>query len=80
MARFYFDIEAGGASVRDKKGLEIDSLESVRNGAISALSDMASQAPSDVNHSAFVVGVRDENNHPILRVTLAVDIEWVRPT
>ena len=77
---FYFDIDLGGASVRDKKGLEVDSLEAVRNGAISALSDAAIQTPSGVNHSAFVVGVRDENDNPVLRVTLALDVEWVRPT
>jgi hypothetical protein len=79
MTRFYFDTDDGSNSIRDEDGIEANSLEAVRNEAISVLSDFAAEVPIGVNQRVFAVQGRDDVGHPILGATLALNIEWLRP-
>jgi hypothetical protein len=75
VGRFYFEIHNGDQFVRDDKGVEIDDMQMVRDGAIGALRDMAHDALPIGDHRIFSVQVRDEKDVVILKATFTLEAQ-----
>jgi hypothetical protein len=77
VARYYFDIDDGEHSITDDEGTEADSLQIVRNEAISVLPDIAREELPDGDYRVFAIQVRDEMKRPIFKATLTLRAEWL---
>lgn len=76
MPRFFFDTHDGKRSVRNKAGLELESLEAAKAVARAALADMVRDARTDPDRRTFIVSVTDEAGQVVVRTTLSMVSEY----
>ncbi|UVO35750.1 hypothetical protein KUL72_31000 [Bradyrhizobium arachidis] len=65
MKKYYFDIRDGSQFIRDDEGLELPNIESARQEATTALSEMAREWGRGRPQHHMAVEVRDDHG-PIL--------------
>ncbi len=75
MSRYYFDVQDGEAFTRDEEGLELPGLKAAEDEAAKTLPLLASDSLPDGNRRDFAIVVRDDADHPVVRVRLALTIE-----
>ncbi len=75
MARYYFDVQDGKTFTPDEEGLELPGLKAAEDEAARTLPDIAKDSLPDGGHRDFAIIVRDEAGHPVLRLSLAFDVE-----
>jgi Domain of unknown function (DUF6894) len=75
MPRVYFDTYDDDRAVPDGQGIVLSDLEEAKEEAIKALPDMARDGLPDGDYREFVVDVRDEAGHRVLRARLSLVVE-----
>jgi hypothetical protein len=76
MPRFYFDTNDSDRFVPDNEGCDLAGIEEAKAEAIKALPDMARDGlPHGDDYREFVVDVRDEDGHTVLRARLSLVVE-----
>ena len=75
MPRFYFDTHDDDRFVPDNEGVELKGVEEAKAEAVAALPDMARDALPDGDRRDFVVMVRNEGGHTVLRARLTLVVE-----
>jgi hypothetical protein len=75
MPRFFFDTYDGDTFIADTEGLELPDLAAAKREAQAGLPHMAKDALPDGDRKEFIVTVRNENGHPILRAVLSLRVE-----
>ena len=75
MPRYFFDTYDGERLTPDEEGLEMQDLATAKAEAQRALPDIAREALPDSNHRTFVISVRDEADHVVLRAALSLVVE-----
>ena len=75
MPRFFFDIHDGENFTPDDVGLELKSLEAAKAEAKKTLPDIVKDEMPDGDRRDFIVVVKDEVGHEVLRVTLSLVVE-----
>ena len=75
MPRYYFDVRDGDEVAPDEEGLELSSIEAVREEAALSLADMARDAVRKNHDGArlMAVEVRDDNG-PVLQAKFTFGI------
>ena len=73
---FFFDTHDGDHLVPDETGLELDDLEAAKVEAQKALPDVAKEKLSDGHQRVFMVSVRDEAGQVLMRIALALRVEY----
>ncbi|MBB4003190.1 DUF6894 family protein [Aurantimonas endophytica] len=76
MARYYFDIDDSGLAVPDEEGVELQTLDAVREAAIDALPKMACDASPEGDHHVISISVRDRADQPVFHASLTLDAGW----
>ncbi|MDA9393079.1 hypothetical protein WN73_21405 [Bradyrhizobium sp. CCBAU 45394] len=74
MKRYYFDIRDGNQFIRDDEGLELPDIESARQEATAALSEIAREWGRGRPQHRMAVEVRDDRG-PILEARFSFVIE-----
>ncbi|WFU82126.1 hypothetical protein QA645_05075 [Bradyrhizobium sp. CIAT3101] len=74
MKRYYFDIRDGSQFIRDDEGLELPDIESARQEATAALSEIAREWARGRPQHRMAVEVRDDRG-PILATSFSFVIE-----
>jgi hypothetical protein len=77
MARYFFDTRDDTRFIRDEDGLELRSLEEVRDEATRGLADLAREALPGASRRELAVEVRDESDYPVLRAALWFEVALV---
>jgi Domain of unknown function (DUF6894) len=75
MPRFYFDTYDDDCAVPDGQGIVLSDLEETKEEAIKALPDMARDGLPEGDYREFVVDVRDQAGHRVLRARLTLVVE-----
>jgi branched-subunit amino acid aminotransferase/4-amino-4-deoxychorismate lyase len=75
MPRYFFDIHDGDHFTPDYVGIELASIQAAKNEAKKALPDIVKDELPDGDRRNFVVVVKDEVGHEIVRVTLSLVVE-----
>jgi hypothetical protein len=74
--RFFFDTYDGDRLTPDEVGLELDDLEAAKAEGKKTLPDMAREGMPDGDQRVFMVSVRDEAGQVVLRIALALRVEY----
>lgn len=77
MSRFYFDVQDGDLHFHDEEGIDLPSTEALRDAAIRALPEMASDALPDGDTHQMVVRVRDANGDYVFEASLSFSSKWL---
>ena len=80
MPRYYFDLIEGDEVIPDGEGLELSSIEKVREEAARSLADMARNTirrSYDKASLIMAVGVRDADG-PVMQVRFTFDVDNTR--
>lgn len=80
MPRYFFDTIQDGVATLDSMGLELQTLDAVRDQAVASLPLMALDALPDGDRHEFAVEVRDEQGHKIFRTSLSCRSDWLLET
>jgi hypothetical protein len=80
MPRYYFDTHDDDRFVPDNEGVELDGVEEAKTEAVTALPDMASDALPCGDRRDFVITVRDEGGHQVMKATLSLVVNCPSPT
>jgi hypothetical protein len=75
MPRYFFDINDGDRFTPDYEGIELESIKAAKDAAKKTLPDIVNDELSDGDRRVFVVLVKDEVGHELLRVTLSLAVE-----
>jgi hypothetical protein len=75
MPRYFFDIHDGDQFTPDYDGIELESIEAAKVEAKRTLPDIVKDEMPDGDRRDFVVLVKDEVGHEIVRVTLSLVVE-----
>jgi hypothetical protein len=75
MPRFYFDTNDSDRFVPDNEGCDLAGIEEAKAEAVKALPDMARDGLPDEDYREFVVDVRDEGGHTVVRARLTLVVE-----
>lgn len=75
MPRYFFDTYDGNRFIPDHEGLELRDLTAAERETRKALPDMARDALPDGDQQTFVVNVRNEAGHVVLRAALSLVVE-----
>ncbi|WP_430648613.1 DUF6894 family protein [Bradyrhizobium manausense] len=70
MKRYYFDIRDGGQFIRDDEGVELPDIESARQEATAALSEISRECGRGGPQHRMAVEVRDDRG-PVLEATFS---------
>jgi hypothetical protein len=78
MPRFFFDLQVNGQRQSDHEGLECGSMDAVRAEVMRFLPEFADErVPTDRDHRAFVMHVRDEEGRPVYIATVTFTGIWL---
>ena len=80
MPRYYFDLIEGDEVIPDEEGLELSSIEKVREEAARSLADMARDTiwrTYDKTSQVMAIGVRDDDG-PVMQVRFTFDVDNTR--
>jgi hypothetical protein len=75
MPRYFFDIHDCDRFTPDYTGVELESIEAAKDAAKKTLPDIVKDELPDEDRRNFVVLVKDEVGHELLRVTLSLAVE-----
>jgi hypothetical protein len=75
MPRYFFDIHDGDCFTPDYTGVELESIEAVKDEAKKSLPDIVKDELPDGDRRTFVIVVKDEGGHEFWRVTLSLAVE-----
>ena len=73
--RYYFDTYDGERFIPDNEGLILSGLAKAKEEAVKALPNMARDGLAHGDFREFVVEVRDEAGHKVLRAKLILVVE-----
>ena len=76
MPRFFFDTYDGELFASDQEGQELADLEAAKAVAQEELPQMAWDELPDGDQRTFIVSVRDEAGHVVLRAALSLVVEY----
>ncbi|WP_262267700.1 MULTISPECIES: DUF6894 family protein [Microvirga] len=76
MPRYFFDTYDGDVLVPDDVGQELENLEAAKAVAQEELPLMAQDELPDGDERTFIVSVRDEAGHVVLRAALSLIVEY----
>jgi hypothetical protein len=79
LPRYYFDFREDGGMVPDEEGTEIDGLGAARDEAARTLAEMARSVLPGSTCRRLTIEVRGESGGPLLRTTLAFEVELLSP-
>jgi hypothetical protein len=74
--RYFFDTSDGTVFIRDREGIEFESLEAAKAEAKTILLEVAIDELPDSNRPDFVVSVRDETGQVVLRIALSLAVDY----
>jgi hypothetical protein len=77
--RFYFDIWAGDQITRDPDGLELEGLDAAEHEAALAAAAIGKESLPHGEATEIIVQVKDEHDHPVLIVALAMSVRRMEP-
>lgn len=77
MPRYFFDIHDGDRFTPDYTGSELESFQAAKAEAKKTLPDIVKGEMPDGDRRDFVVVVKDEVGHELLRVTLSLAVEYL---
>jgi hypothetical protein len=78
MPRFFFDLQVNGQLQRDNEGVDCASMNGVRAEVMRFLPEFADEkVPTDRDHRAFVMHVRDGQGRPVYVATVTFTGIWL---
>jgi hypothetical protein len=78
MPRFFFDMQVDGKLQRDTEGVECASMNAVRAEVMRFMPELSDEkVPTDRDHRAFVMHVRDEQSRPVYVATITYTGIWL---
>ena len=79
MPSYFFDLEIAGAITKDDCGLDLNGFEAARLEATRTLGDLARGLLLDGCSKSIALQVRDNTDQPVLKVTLAIEVNATTP-